>query len=170
LRAHDAAAYAALEVAMPRTATTVVPAALVGALGAAVGVTGAWLFDERVFKLPGILAGFVIPTAICSVAYVATLLALARRGRDGAGIAALVLGIWAVLCPLLVGGAAWASHVASYSSDPDAAQLPFGQLAGIGSHKALQAAVRALLGVAGAGWLLVRALLRRRPAAPAERR
>ena len=110
------------------------------ALSSSVGV--AWYIDENVFRLPGLLGALVVPAALGSAAFLITLVALARRDREGVGVALAVLGSWLLVCPLFVAAGAWVS--------------------GTSNHHVMQAAVRGVVAVVGAAWLLLRASARSR--------
>lgn len=136
----------------------------------ALAVGAAWFIEGHVFELPWPLAALVVPAALGSIAFAITLAQLARRGEDGIAVALFVLGSWAVLCPFVVAVLAYVV-LRLEPVPPDLAAL----LAKAGpfypySHHVGEAASRAAVSVIGAGWLLVRVLMRRPRASSASGR
>lgn len=136
---------------------------IVGGAFNAVALTLTWIVEGSVFRFPRVLHALVVPAIIGSVAYAVTLVALERRGLGGKGPAAQMLLVWLVMCPLLVGVLASVFQL----MEPLDAGLAMvlearGQL-WLSWSKTSQAMTRALAGVLGASWLLLRALLRALP-------
>ena len=135
-----------------------------GAVAAAL-VSAAGAFDALVFRVPPALAFVVIPGALCNLVFAVTLVQLGRWGRDDLGSAVRVLAGWLVVCPLLTAAVAYLVRVTSFAGDPmihDLLAQHGRSIWAVSLHTRFMgdAAIQAVIGVALAGWLLVRAWLR----------
>jgi hypothetical protein len=122
--------------------------AAISGVAAGLVVAAAWTFQYLVFELPGILA-IVVAGVLCNVVFL-----VALRWVDGAGSAVKLLLAWAVLVPVV--GAAVAFLVRGFDGGSDPAYWSLS----VNTHFMAQAAVRSLIGVACAAWLLLRASVR----------
>lgn len=110
-------------------------------------VAAAWTFQYLVFQLPTALA-LVIAGVLCNIVFIVTL-----KWVDGGRGAVQVLLVWAALVPLV--GAIVAYAVRGLDGGGEYWSVD------VNTHFMAQAAMRSLVGVVCAAWLLLRASVRR---------